>query len=214
MLSDVGRRDICDLLYLSGGNVMSYKMFTDSINRLSHLALSEKEEEVNRIAKSDIAWCDKKHQKRHNTKITVGSVYQIEFGKNYTPEMSYEHRGLVIGVTQQLIRVLPIYTYHPDMNVTNDINDFNQSLYLLKADKHSFLKHDSVLKLNEVKVISTKRILFYQGSIDKNSDIFKSICYRAFRYTFPEYSFMLEQANKKIAQLEKEKNNLEHSVKK
>ena len=27
-----------------------------------------------------------------------GEIYQIKFDKNYQPEMSYEHRGLVIGV--------------------------------------------------------------------------------------------------------------------
>ena len=186
---------------------MSHKEFTKAINKIKQLAFTETEDELYRMAQSDIHWVDKRQQKYPSFKISIGNIYQIEFGKNYKPEMSYEHRGLVIGVTEKLIRVLPIYTYNEQKNVSEDIENYKKPLYLLKSCDYDFLKHDSVLKLNEVKIVSIKRILYFQGCIDKNSNLFKSICYRAFRYTFPEYSYALEQANQKIKKLEEKLKN-------
>lgn len=58
-------------------------------------------------------------------KLKKGEIYQFEFGKNYKPEMSYEHRGLVIGVKQKLLYVLPIFSYdpakHPDVSPPHTI---------------------------------------------------------------------------------------------
>ena len=46
-------------------------------------------------------------------RVKKGEIYQFEFGKNFVPEMSYEHRGLIIGVNKKLLYVLPIFSYDP-----------------------------------------------------------------------------------------------------
>lgn len=94
--------------------------------------------------------------------------------------MSYEHRGLIIGVKQKLLYVLPIFSYdlhrHPD--VYHPINNPNSksNLFLLKKSEFSFIKHDSILKLNDIRTVSINRILYQQsGRISPSSDTYKQI---------------------------------------
>ena len=72
--------------------------------------------------------------------------------------MSYEHRGLVIGVKQRLVYVLPIFSYnqakHPDVYHPVDFPDSRSDLFLLKNSDFSFISHDSVLKLNAIRTVS------------------------------------------------------------
>ena len=53
-----------------------------------------------------------RENKRSNVlPVRKGEIYQFDFGKNYIPEISYEHRGMVIGVRKKLLHVLPIFSY-------------------------------------------------------------------------------------------------------
>ena len=60
-------------------------------------------EELDRFSKSDFRWADSRKKPLRYKSVKKGEIYQFEFGKNYIPEMSYEHRGLVIGVKQKLL---------------------------------------------------------------------------------------------------------------
>lgn len=75
--------------------------------------------ELDRFSASDFRWADNRTKQFQHRQVKKGEIYQFEFGKNYKPEMSYEHRGLVIGVKQKLLYVLPIFSYdsnkHPDV---------------------------------------------------------------------------------------------------
>ena len=75
--------------------------------------------ELDRFSASDFRWADNRTKQFRHRQVKKGEIYQFEFGKNYKPEMSYEHRGLVIGVKQKLLYVLPIFSYdpakHPDV---------------------------------------------------------------------------------------------------
>lgn len=71
-------------------------------------------DEVNRSSKSDYRWADNRTKSLQHRTVKKGEIYQFEFGKNYIPEMSYEHRGLVIGIKNKLLFVLPIFSYHPE----------------------------------------------------------------------------------------------------
>lgn len=105
--------------------------------------------------------------------------------------MSYEHRGLVIGVKQRLLYVLPIFSYnpakHPDVYHPVDFPDSTSDMFLLKNSDFSFISHDSVLKLNDIRTVSVNRILYQQpGAIPLSSDTYKKI----------------EELNKKLAYTE------------
>ena len=82
--------------------------YIKSISALNDLTLSIKNQgEIDRYAESDIFWAASRKRSTQNRRILKGEIYQFEFGKNYIPEMSYEHRGLVIGSSgKQLLYVV------------------------------------------------------------------------------------------------------------
>lgn len=65
--------------------------------------------------------------------------------------MSYEHRGLVIGVKNKLLYVLPIYSYdsrkHTNVYHPVDFPSSKSDLYLLKNSEFSWINHDSILNV-------------------------------------------------------------------
>lgn len=178
--------------------------YIKSVTALNDLTLStvaqKGTDEVDRYAESDIFWAKNKEKKLLNNKIKKGNIYQFEFGKNFIPEMSYEHRGLVIGVSGKLLYVLPICSYnaknqyhknayHPTDNPTSK-SDF----FLLRKNEYQFLKHDSVLKLNDIRTVSVARIKYKQnGYIDPKSDTYKKIEKIVFSKYFFEYAFELDR---------------------
>ncbi len=74
-------------------------------------------DELNRFSKSDYRWADNRFKNFQFRTVRKGEIYQFEFGKNYTPEMSYEHRGLVIGTKKKLLYVLPSFSYNPQKHI-------------------------------------------------------------------------------------------------
>ena len=80
--------------------------------------------------------------------------------------MSYEHRGLVIGIKQKLLYVLPIFSYdpakHPDVYHHIDNPASKSDMFLLKGSEFSFINHDSVLKFykNTFQVFTMTTISF------------------------------------------------------
>ncbi len=156
------------------------------------------QDELSRFSKSDYRWATCKSKKYQHRIVKKGEVYQFEFGKNYVPEMSYEHRGLVIGVRQKLLYVLPIFTYdskkHHDVYHPVLSPNSKSDLYLLKSDDFSFISHDSVLKLNDIRTSSINRILYqHNGRIDPNSETYKTIESMVLKKYFPEFAYHYSQ---------------------
>ena len=119
----------------------------------------------------------------------VGDVCWVEFGNNLMPEMSYRHMALIVRRYDKMYYVIPITSistsnrlmsnaYHPTENPTG-----NDSYFLLKAVEHSFLNHNSVLKMAEVKGVSVKRILSKNGTI--TAPLFEVIEKKYFSRFFP-----------------------------
>lgn len=136
-------------------------------------------DELHRFSKSDFRWAENRKKKLCQKPVKKGEIYQFEFGKNYIPEMSYEHRGLVIGVKQKLLYVLPIFSYNPlkhlDVYHPVDYPESHSDLFLLKSSEFSFISHDSLLKLNDIRTVSINRILYQQsGRIPPDSDTYKA----------------------------------------
>lgn len=121
-------------------------------------------DELDRFSKSDFRWTDNRSKSFQHRTVKKGKIYQFEFGKNFIPEMSYEHRGLVIGIRKKMLYVLPVFSYHPhkhpDVYHPIDFPDSKSDLFLLKSSEFSFITHDSVLKLNDIRSVSINRIVF------------------------------------------------------
>ena len=149
-------------------------------------------DELHRFSKSDSRWVSNKGKRFQTRKPKKGEIYQFEFGKNYAPEMSYEHRGLVIGVKDKLLYVLPIYSYDPGKHTNvyhpTDFPNSKSDLFLLKSSEFGWIKHDSVLKLNDIRTVSINRILYlHPGSIAPNTDTYKCIITLVLKKYFAEF---------------------------
>lgn len=190
------------------------KQFLKAQNKTNELVITGilDQDEIDRVAKSEYHWADRRGIGYGTRTVRKGEIYQFEFGKNDMPEMSYEHRGLVIGVKKRLLYVLPIFSYkpakHPDVYHPVDNPGSKSDLYLLKKSEFSFITHDSVLKLNDLRTVSVKRILYQQaGKIDSASDTYKRIealvlqkyfsdFYREFEKRGEDVDALREQLNK------------------
>lgn len=155
-------------------------------------------DELDRFSKSDFRWADNKAKPFRQRSVKKGEIYQFEFGKNYIPEMSYEHRGLVIGVKQKLLYVLPIFSYdpikHTDVYHPFDFPTSKSDMFLLKSCDFSFISHDSVLKLNDIRTVSINRILYqHDGRIDPSSVTYKEIESLVLKKYFPGFLREYEQ---------------------
>lgn len=182
--------------------------------------------ELERFSKSDFRWADDRNKDFKFRVIKKGEIYQFEFGKNYIPEMSYEHRGLVIGSKRKLLYVLPIFSFIPDkhIDVYHPVEHptSKSDLFLLKSSDFPFILHDSVLKLNDIRTVSVKRILYqHKGRIDTSSETYKKIESLALQKYFPSFYYDYEKNNeelksltKQISILKAEKDNLESEIKK
>ena len=172
--------------------------YIKSITALNQATLNNQNtDDIERCAESDIFWAQTKNKPLLNRIIKKGNIYQFEFGKNYVPEMSYEHRGLVIGISGKLLYVLPICSYnaskkeHKDAYHPVDNPNTKSNYYLLKQIDCPFLTHDSVLKLNDIITVSTARINYKQdnGYLDPDSLTYKEIEKIVFSKYFYGYSY-------------------------
>lgn len=170
------------------------------------LANNFSSDELKRFSKSDYRWADNRAKPFRYRMVKKGEVYQFEFGKNFNPEMSYEHRGLVIGVKKRLLYVLPVFSYdpvkHPDVYHPVDYPDSKSDMFLLKSSEFSFINHDSVLKLNDMRTVSVNRILYQQkGVIPLTSDTYQRIEQLVLQKYFPCFFYEYEQLRKKVVSL-------------
>lgn len=91
-----------------------------------------------------------------------------------------------------------------------DFPNSKSDLFLLKSEDFSFLTHDSVLKLNDIRTVSINRILYqHTGRIDLNSDTYKQIESLVLQKYFPEIHHALAQKEAAVAALDKDKKKLE-----
>ncbi len=134
--------------------------------------------------------------------------------------MSYEHRGLVIGVSGKLLYVLPICTwnssipehvaaYHPIDNPASKSNYF-----LLKQTEFPFLTRDSVLKLNDIRTVSMARIKYRQknGWMDPNSQTYRTIEELVLKKYFFAHAYAHEQLQQDYAAAQKTLDDLRDAV--
>ena len=176
--------------------------YIKSLSALNNLTLTNKNsEEIDRYAESDLFWAANKNKPLPHRIVKKGTVYQFEFGKNYVPEMSYEHRGLVLGSSGKLLYVLPIFSYNRSNNAHQDAyhplhNPNSKSNYfLLEASEFPFLTHDSLLKLNDLRTVSILRIKYKQenGYLNPNSDTYHAIEKLVLKKYFPVFAYQYEQ---------------------
>lgn len=176
------------------------------------------QDELHRFSKADFRWANNRAMSYQTRKVKKGEIYQFEFGKNFSPEMSYEHRGLIIGVKKRLLYVLPIFSYdsrkHTDVYHPVDYPNSKSDLYLLKKNEFDCIKHDSVLKLNDIRTVSINRILYkHEGNIESTTDTYKRIETLVLKKYFAEFYHEFENNKKEIVALKKDNAKMEEENK-
>lgn len=78
-------------------------------------------------------------------------------------------------------------------------------MYLLKSSEFSFINHDSVLKLNDIRTVSVNRILYQQnGQIPPPSNTYKQIEQLVLKKYFPDFYHDYKERLEDIFSLEEQ----------
>lgn len=115
------------------------------------------------------------------------------------PEISYKHFGIIFKTDNRHVYAIPITSfkqdnpkhisaYHPTTNPTGD-----KTYIRINSSEFPFLQHDSVVKAEEMKLISTKRIISVCGSISSNTELKEVLSSYLFDYLFPDKADMLDR---------------------
>jgi len=193
-----------------------YKAYIEAANQLNAVAL-QNPNDVERIAKSEKHWANNQLNGVFNRSIPVrkGDVYGFDFGKNYKPEMTYQHRGIVFGMNGNLLYVLPITSFkssnplHIDAFHPVDNPSSKSDLFLLKkSEGHAFITHDSLVKLNDIRTVSLNRKMPKKyGVLDTTSTTYQQLEDLVIQRYFPTFHYqqqlMLQQAEASQNELDK-----------
>lgn len=99
----------------------------------------------------------------------VGSIVQMEWGNNFSPELSYKHPAVIIEEWTNTVLVIPTTStpskvataYHPADNPSG-------KWYYRKVGVAEGFAHDCALILNNAKIMSKTRIISVSGTIAGN----------------------------------------------
>lgn len=99
----------------------------------------------------------------------VGSIVQMEWGNNFSPELSYKHPAVIIEEQTNTVLVIPTTStpskvataYHPADNPSG-------KWYYRKVGVAEGFAHDCALILNNAKIMSKTRIISVSGTIAGN----------------------------------------------
>lgn len=99
----------------------------------------------------------------------IGKIVQMEWGTNFSPELSYKHPAVIIEEWKNTVLVIPTTStpakvtaaFHPTDNPTG-------KWYYRKVGTAEGFAHDCALILNNAKIMSKARIISVSGNITGN----------------------------------------------
>ena len=114
--------------------------------------------------------------------------------------------------------MLPIFSYdankYPNVYHPIDSPESTSDTYLLKESEFSFIRHDSVLKLNDIRTVSVNRILYrHEGRIMPESETYVRIEKLILQKYFAEFYHEYECDKKQILRFQQELESLEEQNK-
>lgn len=104
-----------------------------------------------------------------NRSYGIGKIVQMEWGNNFSPELSYKHPAVIIEEWTNTVLVIPttstpakvVVAYHPTDNPSG-------KWYYRKVGVAEGFAHDCALILNNAKIMSKTRIISVSGTIAGN----------------------------------------------
>lgn len=138
------------------------------LSNLIYAADRLSESEMAMIISSLNQWLTKK-ERISKTSYGIGKIVQMEWGNNFSPELSYKHPAVIIEEWSTTVLVIPTTStpskvaaaYHPTDNPSG-------KWYYRKVGATEGFAHDCALILNNAKIMSKTRITSVSGTIAGN----------------------------------------------
>jgi len=126
------------------------------------------ESEMAMIVSSLNRWVTKKDISV-NRSYGIGKIVQMEWGNNFSPELSYKHPAVIIEEWAHTVLVIPTTSTPAKMSIAYHPTD-NPSgkWYYRKVGVVEGFAHDCALILNNAKILSKARITSVSGTITGN----------------------------------------------
>ena len=149
------------------------------ISNLIYSAERLSESEMAMIISSLNRWITKKDISA-NRPYDIGTIVQMEWGNNFSPELSYKHPAVIIEEWTNTVLVIPTTStptkvaaaYHP-------IDNPSGKWYYRKVGVAEGFAHDCALILNNAKIMSKTRITSVSGAIagnlNDNNNVFREV---------------------------------------
>ena len=149
------------------------------LSNLIYAAERLSESEMAMIVSSLNRWITKKDISVNHS-YGVGKIVQMEWGNNFSPELSYKHPAVIIEEWTNTVLVIPTTSnptkvavaYHPTDNPSG-------KWYYRKVGVAEGFAHDCALILNNAKIMSRARIISISGAISGNlsddSNVFREV---------------------------------------
>lgn len=177
-------------------------------------------ERANAFIESELALITKALQQYLNRRtfttcreiVQVGDIFNIDFGINYEPEMSFNHPGLVLEIVGDLVLVVPLSTSATKLsNAYHPIKNKDGLWYYYEVDEKDGFAERCVLILGNVCTISQGRLLEKKGHLtcdinDDNSlyrDIRRIIFTHVFSYEYHKLMNEIENLKETINSIPK-----------
>lgn len=154
------------------------------------------ESEMAMITASLNRWVTKK-EISVSTSYGIGKIVQMEWGTNFSSELSYKHPAVIIEEWKNTVLVIPT-TSSPSKvaNAFHPIDNPSGKWYYRKVGVAEGFAHDCALILNNAKIMSKARITSVSGNITGNlSD--KNNVFREIRITLIKNLFKKEWSDYK-----------------
>lgn len=222
---EIGRSDAKTKTAYSTSNIL--KNYLALQNKMNNELETMSIHELGLFSKSIHRWLTRREliNAPEDSPISIGDICMIDWSVNYKPELSYYHPAVILEEINNMYLVVPTSTktnvhtkaYHP-------VDNPKGKWYWRKVGVGDGFSEDCVLLLDNIKVISTTRIMKKMGHLsctlnDEKGlyrEIRKTIIKNAFRGEYKKYEELVgerdslsnenEKLKNEIAGLQKEKN--------
>ena len=192
----------------AGDSSICLSQFLNIISNITSQANDFTESDLALLTKSLQQFLHRRSFTSCKEEIKVGDIFNIDFGINYEPEMSYNHPGLILEEVGDLVLAVPTSTSSKKLqNAYHPIKNKNGHWYYYEVDKSDGFAERCVLILGNVCTISKGRLLEKKGHLtcdvsDENS------LYREIRNIVLQHLFSKEynKLTSKIFELEQKYN--------
>lgn len=146
----------------------------------------------------------------------IGKIVQMEWGANFSPELSYKHPAVIIEEWKNTVLVIPTTSAPSKIaNAFHPIDHPDGKWYYRKVGTTEGFAHDCALILNNAKIMAKARITSVSGSITGNlndeTNVFREIRKTMIKNFFSKEWVEYQKLVKTYEQEKQERNKLQEA---